>query len=426
MKWIALTLLISSPALAAPSPAAFAYGVELAPLSTQPFHRYPLPDSVLRMLVSRDLGDLCLFDAGGAPRAHAIVWPAAPAPNTDAVELAIFPLLFSGEITGTEVRVERDANGQILRTLSQPLPGNHVGGYLLDAHALDGALIGLDLSTAGDESMLPVRIEASLDLTSFHELARATIANLHHDGRTLSRSAVSFAATRPAYLRVSFDAAHVTLEKATAHLQHAAAPLPRASIELDAMPGEAEPKAEQEFRYLVPHGLRAERYSVLLPAGTSLIQGSLYGADAEDAPLLALDRQVYRTPPTSYPLAESRARVLELRVDDVAGGVRAGAPKLRIEYLAPEVVFAGDGKPPFTLAYGSAEARCTPVAGDALSLEAPRRASVRATETRPLGGPSLLTQDHGAKSLRVYALWASLLIAVAVLGVLARRLLRNV
>jgi hypothetical protein len=430
MKRLALaSLLFTSSALATPPREQFAYGVELAPLSTKAFHRYPLPASVLRMLVTRELTDLCVFDADGAPLAHAVVWPDAPRPTQSEQVLPVFPLEISRDTAGVEVTIERDPAGQILRTLSQPLADAKVRAYLLDAHALAGTLHGLTLTLANapENMMLEVRLEASQDLVAFAPLARATLAQLAHDGASLTRNFIELPASSPAYLRLSFDASAVELEKVTARVQPAAAALPLQSLELDAMPGESDAAAKQEFRFLVPHGLRAAAYSVLLPGGTQLIQGALFGGDAEDAPLLALDRQLYRTPASTYPLVESRVRVLELRVDDAGGGVRSGAPRLRIDYLAPSVLFAGDGKPPFTLAYGSARARCTPLASDALGVEAPATASVRAVRTRPLGSSKLLTQhEDPSASLRVYALWGALLLAVGVLGVIARRLLRSV
>jgi hypothetical protein len=429
MKLAMLLLALPSVALAAPPADDFAYGVELTPLSKQIFHRYPLPATVLRMVATRELADLCVYDASGTPEPHALVWPREPAPETSEQDLAVFPLEISRDTAGVEVKVERDLAGQILRTLSQPLVDAKQRAYLLDAHALQGTLTGLNLALAGapDNVMLDVRVEASDDLTSFHELTRTTLARLQHDGQSLTRTFVELHSS-PAYLRLSFDpgVSAVALEKATARVQRSRETAPLEAIELEATPGESDARAEQEFRYLVPFGPRVARYSVLLPSGTQLIQGALFGADAEASPLLALDRQVYRTPASAYPLVESRVRVLELRVDDAGGGVRSGAPKLRVEYLAPSVLFAGDGKSPFTLAYGSARARCTPLASHALELEAPARASVRAVRTRALGGPGLLTKDERGKTLRVYGLWAALLLAVAVLGVIARRLLRSV
>ncbi|HEX5660761.1 MAG TPA: DUF3999 family protein [Polyangiales bacterium] len=429
MKPWLLLLAVPSVAHAAPPARDFAYGVELAPLSKQAFHRYPLPGSVLRMVTTRELADLCVYDAAGRPEAHALVWPREPAPAISEQPLSVFPLEISRDTAGVEVKIERDPVGQILRTLSQPLVDAKQRAYLLDAHALEGRLTGLNLTLAGapDNVMLDVRIESSQDLTTFEELTRTTLARLAHDGQSLTRTSVELS-TVPAYLRLSFDpgVSAVALEKATGRVERASASAPLEAIELDATPGERDAQAEQEFRYLLPFGPRAARYSVLLPSGTQLVQGTLFGADAEDAPLLALDRQVYRTPPSAYPLVQSRTRVLELRVDDAGGGVRAGAPKLRVEYLAPSLLFAGDGTPPFTLAYGSASARCTPLASDVLELEAPARASVRAVRTLALGGPTRLTKPEQDKSPRVYVLWSALLIAVGVLGVIARRLLRSV
>ncbi|HEY6881149.1 MAG TPA: DUF3999 family protein [Polyangiales bacterium] len=432
MKWMLTLMLcaVAAHASAAPSKDDFAYGVELAPLSQQAFHRYALPASVLRVLATPELADLCVFDARGALQAHSLLWPTAPQPTTSELALAVFPLEISRSTEGVEVKIERDANGQIARTLSQPLVQPHARAYLVDAHALDGTLAGLTLSVEGmrPDAVLAVRVEASPDLTAFHELKRATLAQLQHEGERLSLDFIELANTPPSYLRISFDpsADDVRLKGAIARVRRAAQPLPRATVTLDAMPGEAKAPAKQEFRYLVPYGLRSERYRVLLPDGTALIQASLFGADAEDAQTLALDRQIYRTPPEPFWLGESRARVLELRVDDVGGGVRAGSPRLELTYLAPEVLFAGDGSAPFTLAYGSSSARCTQLSGDTHSLEASAQPSVRALRTVRLGGPSQLTPRAPEVSPRVYALWGALLVAVAVLGVIARRLLRSV
>lgn len=438
MKWVCSALVtgvlaFGANAQASPArPEEFAYGVELTPLEQASFHRYPLPPSILRMMVSAELADLCVFDSAGAPRAHALIWPSAPQPAPQDVPLALFPLEISSETQGVEVKVERDATGQILRTLSQPIAqrGSRVRAYLLDAHALDGALRGLTLVLSGarDTVMTEVLIEASADLTRFHELARTTVAQLQHGGERVERDFVELPSVNPAYLRISFDPGPhaIMLEKASARVQTLAAALPRSRMEIEPRPGESEDQAAQLFRYLVPHGVRVERYAALLPESSALAQATLYGAATEDGLLLALDRQLYRTPPSEYPLSQSRVRVLELRVDDVGGGIRSGAPLLRLGYVPPEVLFAGEGEAPFTLAYGSTKARCTPLAGDALKLEASPKQSVRALRVKRLGGPALLDTDHGGKTARVYALWAALVIAVAVLGLLARRLLRSV
>jgi hypothetical protein len=430
---IASTLAVATQAEASPARLErFAYGVDLAPLHDASFHRYPLPASVLRMMVTPELTDLCVFDAAGAPRAHALRWPSAPQPAPEDVPLALFPLEISRETQGMEVKVERDSHGQILRTLSQPLAqqDSRVRAYLLDAHALEGALRGLTLALGGarDTVMVEVLIETSADLTSFHELARTTVAQLQHGGERVERDFVELPSVSPGYLRISFDPGPhaIVLERASARVQAQAKALPRSSIELEPRAGDSEAEAAQLFRFLVPHGVRIERYRVQLPEGSPLVQASLFGAASEDGSLLAIDRQLYRTPASTFPLSESRVRVLELRVDDVGGGIRSGAPRVQLDYVPPELLFAGDGKGPFTLAFGSREAGCTPLASDALELEASARQSVRALRIKPLGGPALLDAAEDAKKLRVYGLWAALVIAVAVLGLLARRLLRSV
>jgi Protein of unknown function (DUF3999) len=431
-RWLfVLCLAFSAHALAAPAkPEDFAYGVTLSPLRSESFHRYPLPPSVLRMLTSPELADLCVFDDAGTPRAHAVVWPAAPAAMPIEVPLAVFPLEISRDTEGVEVKVERDVAGQILRTLSQPLLQREasVRAYLLDAHALKGQLAGLSLELSGarDAVMLEVRVEASQDLTAFHELTRTTIAQLQHAGNSLQRDFIPLPDVGAAYLRLSFDPGPgaITLAKATAHVKQAAKPLPRSKLALDPSPGDSQDPAAQLFRYLIPHGVHPDRYSVLLPAGSELAQAALYGADVETAPLLLLDRQVYLATPAEFPLTGARLRMAELRVDDVGGGIRSGAPRLQLGYLPPELLFAGSAAKSFTLAYGSSQARCTALAGDIAQLEASARQSVRALRIVQLGGPARLTPLDPAKSPRAYALWAALVLAVVVLGVIARRLLR--
>jgi hypothetical protein len=117
-----------------------------------------------------------------------------------------------------------------------------------------------------------------------------------------------------------------------------------------------------------------------------------------------------------------------LRVDQRGGGVGAGMPVLNIGWVPQKLVFAARGAGPFQLAYGSREAKTASYPIHALipGYKTDSELKVKAAalgEQVTLAGPARL---RAPLDYRKWALWATLILGVSVLGWMAYRLSRQI
>jgi hypothetical protein len=428
----------------------FAYGIELSPLQKQAVHGFALPEQVLRALTDRELGDLCVFDAEGVRRPHAIHVPREARTALVDEEVPFFPLEAAGERTtdGVEVRVERDPGGNITRAFSKSIVERdaHLTGYLVDTHALQDPLMGLTLTIrSSHDYTLELQIDAGDDLTSFRPDNTATLAHLEHEGRTLDRDYVELSGEVHAkFLRLSFPrsaSSDLRIEKVQARVLRPTQASARRFVELtrrSLAPGEQvtrqDPsRAGQSFEYTVAGVFTFDRYRVALPRSTPLVEASLLSAPSASGPFRELDRGLFRESDgaaSERTLAPTEHNFFELRISDKGGGVREGEPKVAVGYLPPQLLFAGNDSATYLLAYGSATARCRRFAESELSAGDPAQEvslsdSVRPVHTKTLGGVSALDKPAPPRPWRVYVLWGVLLVAVGALAVAARKLVKN-
>ena len=427
-------LLTSAATARALAPEDFARGLELTIVRPGVIQALTLPAEVLSALLDRSYGDVCVFDAQGKPLAQALAFP-VERPELVTLPLPFFPLEARARDAtgGVAVTVERNDEGAITRAFSEPLMADstRVIGYLIDRgpearEALEALTLGVD---ATDAFTVQVRVESSSDLDRFAPLAMATIARLEHEGRTLKRDLVELPPTSARYLRLSFrkPPAGLALREVIAQVRRPAALPARHVLALAGEPvadGDA-----QIFQFTMSGTYAPDRYRVLLPEGTTLIEATLESSEAPSGPYAALDRGIFRRDQSAVrELPRTHDAYFRIRVAPKGGGIRGGHPILQLGYLAPRMLFHDEGVAPYLLAYGSARARCTHF--DEAELASittepiPRDDTVKGGRTRVLGGELVRTRDTGP-GLRTYVLWSVLVSAVAVLGLLARRLVRS-
>lgn len=420
------------------TPNDFAAALELASEHAQPVHVFTLEERVLRALVDRGLGDLCVFDEQGEQLAHSV--SAADEGSSRPSEIAVsayFPLETASAVQrgDVEVSVERDTNGAITRAYSRPVIAaeTRVSGYLVDLSALVPAwsveAVTLPLRAAHAFTSHVV-LESSEDLASFEPLTTSTLAWLEHNGRSLRKEIVKFPRTRARYLRLTFldPPKGLALEGLSVRVRPVTAPPKRRFIELD---GSRLPDASaQLFLYPLEGAIRPDRYDVRLPAKTTLIEAQLESAPRPEGPFRVIDRAVFRREGRNErAIAPGDDTFFRLRVGGAGGGVHSGSPTLRLGYRPPRLLFAHETDGPYLLAYGSGRARCQQFDKSALEKLAggalPTRDSVHVVDTRTLAGEQARARPEPPRSSRVFVLWAVLLVAVGVLGWVARKLLRK-
>lgn len=415
----------------------FAFGIELEPATGASIHRYTLPEQVLRTVTDDALGDLCVLDAEGGQLAHALELSPIHEPEASLLPVPYFPLEEASErARGVEVHVERDPRGAITRAYSQPLtePFSRLTGYLLDTSALTLPLSALRVSLSESRDfMVELSVEASDDLTHFRAVSSATLVYRAYQGQTLRQDRVALPSLRARYLRLSLrgDGRDQPVQSIEVEIRRESTERPHGELTLE---GKAvADKGGQTFAYTLPGPFRVESYGVVLPASTPLVEATLLSGAEREGPFQVVGSGVAHTPVVMEPVRALAGRHLELRIADKGGGIRTGTPQLRLGYLPPTLRFLGTGEPPYLLVYGSGRARCKPF--DVAQLDSlgsspgpvrPSGDSVRALRTLTLSGAAALTKEEPPRPVRVYVLWSVLVIAVIVLALAARKLVRQV
>ena len=120
---------------------------------------------------------------------------------------------------------------------------------------------------------------------------------------------------------------------------------------------------------------------------------------------------------------------IEDAIMDLLGNAPAGkAPRLRLEWIPAEVVFAAQGAGPFMLAYGSGTVQTSGALPIATLIpgygtdKAVTPAIATAGTNVQLAGPQALKP---AADLRQWGLWGVMAAGALVLGLMAARLLRQ-
>ena len=415
-------------------PEEFARGLELEVTRPGAIQALTLPAEVLSALTDRSYGDLCVFDAHGKPLAQALAFP-VERPELITLPLPFFPLETRARDAtgGVAVSVERNVEGAITRAFSEPVMADstRVVGYLIDRgpqtrDPLEALTLGVD---AAEAFTVQARVESSEDLNVFAPLGMATIARLEHEGHTLKRDVIELPPTSVRYLRLSFrkPPAGLVLREVIAQVRR---PVALPARHVLALPGEPVKDGEgQVFRFTMSGTYAPDRYRVILPEGTTLIEASLESSEAPGGPYAALDRGIFRRDESSVrELPRTHDGYFQIRVAPKGGGIRSGHPILQLGYLAPRMLFHNEGITPYLLAYGSVQARYTHF--DEAELASittepiPSEDTVKAGRKRVLAGESARTRDTGP-NLQTYVLWSVLVTAVLVLGLLARKLVRG-
>ena len=447
---------VASSARAEPAPLApsdFAYGRELTlPESSEPVVQVELPLDVYRAMRRQGLSELMVFNGRGAEVPHAIrSLQKGPDGAPESVPLWYFPLTLaaaeSQRTTDLALEVERNAAGQVVRLAARSdapkngaAPGSQpIAAYILDARDLPRALVGLRiaLSEGADDRVLELRLEAIEDLVSFAPVAvGGALIQLGHGGQRIDRDELSVAPTSAKFyrLRPAHDASFPSAVSAISATLAAAEVTQR--FEKVVMEPSTTPKPGV-FRFDLGGPVPVDRIEVELPEQNTIVNAELWSSDREEGPYVRAARtKLYRVQrketelkgPT-LDLARKYDRFYELRVAATGGGVGSGKPAL-VTYHAPDqllVLRRGEG--PFTLAYGRYESPSARFeAGDILSL-LPREASAVPSATlgepKPLGGQDRLVPPPPPPPYKTYAIWAVLVLGVALLGALAIQLARS-
>jgi hypothetical protein len=417
-------------------------------------YRLALPEAVHRGVTRADFADLRVVNGAGETvpfgwASGARVEAAAP----KAVALPLFPVPRSvAEAPGDfSLSVRREADGRIetLVRAAKPDAKESVAFWLIDASGATESWNALRF-VWGDAAGLSagVRVEAGDDLKTWRPLITgAPLIDLRFAGERLRRDRVEFPATRARYLRVHVDAGSGTVPAFTAveAVPAGAAPeAPRGRVEII---GQRAPDKPDEVSFDLGGVWAVERAAFALPQVNTLAPAEVLVRDRPEEPWRPLTRGVvYRIASPGAPNGEAThppfafapvvARYWLVRVDARSGGLGQGEVRLIAGTVPRHLVFVARGAGPFQLEYG----RRTP-AGEKPTGSAALPLSTLLPDYKPdaewalpqasAGVPVIVNPGATDRTLatefdaRRATLWGLLIVAVAVLGGIAWRLLRN-
>ncbi|MDX8121295.1 DUF3999 family protein [Janthinobacterium sp. GMG2] len=421
-----------------------------------------LPREVYLHASSASLADVRLFDADGKRLAYAIgAPPAQSATQRTAIPARIFPVTgatATGDgLQGIDIRTADD--GRLLSVSTRA--GTAATTAALQALILDLGKQTQDKRIAALRFTPPARtvnysaqvlLEVSDDLKQWDAIGTTTLNWLSNsDTQTLANDSISFAPRAFRYARLSWQAgeplafAAITAQ-AVSETDIAA---PRATVLLQGAPS----KQANEWRYATPLAIPADSIALqltqtntVLPVTLGVYRQNSYvprhrlhlrqqARPAQGAyfdPLLSttfyrigLDGKERVSGDLAMPVTQTNEWVLQTEHPFSA----SDAPTLHLGWTPATVVFLASGKPPYQLTFGNSNAAAVaqPLSQVAPGFKADELLALKTASTGPLqsnagaAAPAPATKD-GAP-WRLAALWAALLLGVAVLGFFAWRLL---
>ena len=438
--WLACVAMLSATlAAAAERLEEFGYAIPITLVPGDALYALRLPASVYRHGVRPNLADLRVFNASGEAVAHALRTPKEPEKGTAAsAKLPIFPVRGTGaNEAGTdtlEVEVRRD--GAVVGVRSTRAPGSTpVVAWLVDASAFDSPIEALELAIpAATDVVTRLRVEASDDLKRWSRVNDdAPVVRARFGGERLEQLRVSMNGARARYLRLTDARGAFTFPLEGIQAFAPAANGTRELETLSLVPAASDP-SRRAWEYDSGGRFPVERVALAVAEDNAVLPFELEARADEKTPWRPVARGVaYRFTQDGVTVASSEFavprvtdRFLRVRVSG-STPLPAAGPKLELRWLPAELVFAARGSPPFTLAYGRADAESAAMPVDALipgygtpNAMTPKRAEPG--DERTLAGE---TATREAPDYRRWGLWAVLVVGVLVLGGMGLKVARD-
>jgi hypothetical protein len=433
---VSILLMYGSVAKAASdSSQSFAYAQPILVSETAGAYRLSLPLAVYQGTVNPELSDLRVFNDAGAVVPYALSRPAEQArPKESAVALPLFPLRGSPIlINGMQVTINSAGSAVSLQTQNSGGPqGTSARQYLLDAHDSETAYSALQLTwpeTAADFTGR-LSIEVSDDLAAWRAvITAAPIANLHAGGQALIENRITFPSTKAKFWRLTWLGAAPSFELSTVLAEPAPGPMQRRYEALD-VTGLSRNDSQDQFFDLGAH-VPVTRVNILLGDANALANVELSSRPDANQPWRSITRAaVYRlkageSEQHNAPIDVStdtdrfwRARILGNGIAPLA------LLTLHVEWVPNELTFLAQGHEPFLLAFGSAMA--TRAEADFRHLPADLQiAAASLGPQKNLGGIARLTAPPAPFPRTRAILWATLILAVGILGWMAFRVAKE-
>ena len=429
---MSLSLANAAMALSAPAPTPqdFAYGMPVMATELAAAYRVPLPVDVYKVSV-HDLGDVRVFNSQGEAVPYAIRRVDVPEESGAKQVLPLFPLRSDAQGAQSLKLTLDSPNGAIHVQTNGPTADNGPAPqYLIDARPLNAAIAALELSwpdSSADYSGR-IRIESSDDLSTWHPLLAAPIANLHAGSEQLVERRIVIPNIKAKFFRLSWVGNKPSFELNEVQAQVSAGE-PRVNWSTVVIAGHAVAGEAGDYDFDLGARLPLERVNLALPDGNSVYLADFKSRPDEKSPWRSVTRAgVYRVASSEGELSNGPIEVpidhdRYWRVHLSGEGRTEVALRMQGSWSPSEIEFLAHGQPPFMLAYGSSS-----IDGAATDLSVIPSGTLVSTATlgprTTLGGESRISLTSALFDKRSL-FWSVLVVAVAVMAIMARRLARN-
>lgn len=416
-------------------PAAYAVRLAVTPTPGASVQRIVVPAEALAALRSPSRADIRIFDGAGTPLAMALSRPAGGAARLETVKLPAFPIAGpAGALAdGAELKVEQRDGDRIVTVVRGPAaPVKPVTlGVLFDTRAIAARGRSLRL-----DAVLPPQQPVQFQVETSTDLADWTSAG----GKIVYRRAADQAGAigseaiplddidlKDRYLRVTWTSQQRLL--APVEIRGALIDVARRFGNDDRPSLATSPPRRidaHDIRFALPRPIALAAVSIEPAAGEQLVPVQIFGRNAPDQGWTPIGSGSLRAgAPAPVELSAGAYSDYRIEADRRTPGFTA-TPRLKLLFEPARVAVLFDGKPPYTLAAGIANAESRYLGIDELipgyrsgMLDRLPQATVAASATPVL---ALTQPDDRLFSPRKAMLWGLLLLGVAALGFMVWRL----
>lgn len=417
-------------------------------------YRVVLDASVYQAAHWRDLRDVRVIDADGKPVASAVYPAATPLPGplrTVALQWFALPVASASGSDDLSMAVQRDASGRVVSVRNTVTTTNVAGAadpvWLIDVGGDAGKLRALEVDWADANATfdLGYRLEASDDLRGWQVLdPQVRLVRLRNQGNELRNNHIKVE-TGLRYLRL-VPLQHAGVPQVAAIRGEVADRAVAADWQWQELQANADGNGKDGYLYRLQGRFPVQRLDVEMPAN-SAVSWTVSSRDDDRAPAdgKAPAWQLLARGWNAWNLSEAgkqqRSAPLETTgtVDDrqwrlqaEPGAVPSAAPVLRLGYRPGSVVFLAQGRAPYLLVAGSANA------GDAQATLEPMLAALRERngahwqpiaaslgEGRVRAGEAAYQPAAPKRDWKNLVLWAVLVAGALAVAGFAFSLLRN-
>lgn len=411
----------------------FAEVLAVAPVSEGKLGRVVLPAAAVAEIKRADLGDVRIYDAKGRTLSLALGYDRSGESSLlKTSDLPAIPIAANHGGGAVPVAIEIKAGDTAVAVTATDAAGavDERVSVLIDSRKLTLPVVGVEL-VASLPKGVPVTftLESGNDLKTWEPLAEKVLLRPGNDPEVLGQARIALPAVslRDRYVRVSWDA---TPEVAVTGARVFEA-LERQPARIDLETNGAKLDNPHELRFAPQLSVPIAAVKLEMIGADGIVPVELFGRNDRSEPwgLLARGTLKQGGGPVSLELSGSTTREYRLTADKRSAGF-SKVPKV-ILTVEPVTLFAAfNGEGPFNLVTGHAQAKPAyfnpaDLGTDSELLRAWRQeAEVASAGEAPVVLLAPAAPETGLDRRNV-ALWAALLLGVAVLAFAAWRLLRS-